>query len=137
MFFKTGVLKYFATITGEHLCWSLFLRKLQGSRLAFSLKKTHQHRCFPVIIARFLKPALLWNTCSLYFSKILCDDGCQIIKGIFCHIKIRPRSRKYLTIDRSKFLVKRCFFSRPRFQFFFKDFFYYLIISLLQRFVRS
>ena len=29
MFFKTGVLKNFAIPTGKHLCWSLFLIKLQ------------------------------------------------------------------------------------------------------------
>ena len=39
MFFKTGVLKNFAISTGEHLCWSLFLIKLQDWRLAFSLKR--------------------------------------------------------------------------------------------------
>ena len=27
MFFKRGVLKHFATLTGKHLCWSLFLMK--------------------------------------------------------------------------------------------------------------
>ena len=30
MFFKTGVLKNFANFTGKHLCWSLFLIKLQA-----------------------------------------------------------------------------------------------------------
>ena len=29
MFFKLGVLKNFANFTGKHLCWSLFLIKLQ------------------------------------------------------------------------------------------------------------
>ena len=29
MFFKISVLKNFATITGKHLCWNLFLIKLQ------------------------------------------------------------------------------------------------------------
>ena len=33
MFFKTGVLKMFAISTGKHLCWSLFLIKLQASTL--------------------------------------------------------------------------------------------------------
>ena len=27
MFFKTGVLKYLISLTGKHLCWSLFLTK--------------------------------------------------------------------------------------------------------------
>ena len=29
MFFKIGVLKNFVNFTGKHLCWSLFLIKLQ------------------------------------------------------------------------------------------------------------
>ena len=31
MFFKIGVLKNFAMFTGKHLCWSLFLIKLQAA----------------------------------------------------------------------------------------------------------
>ena len=30
MFFKIGVHKNFANFTGKHLCWSLFLKKLQA-----------------------------------------------------------------------------------------------------------
>ena len=33
MFFKIGVPKNFVTFTGKHLCWSLFLIKLQAFRL--------------------------------------------------------------------------------------------------------
>ena len=33
MFFKIGVLKNFTIFTGKHLCWSLFLIKLQAFRL--------------------------------------------------------------------------------------------------------
>ena len=29
IFFKIGVLKFFTNFTGKHLCWSLFLIKLQ------------------------------------------------------------------------------------------------------------
>ena len=32
MFFKIGILKNFAIITGKHLCWSFFLIKLQTWR---------------------------------------------------------------------------------------------------------
>ena len=39
MFFKIGrVLKIFANFTGKHLCWSLFLIKLQTFRLRTSTK---------------------------------------------------------------------------------------------------
>ena len=37
MFFKISVLKNFAIFTGNHLCWSLFLIKLQALRPAFLL----------------------------------------------------------------------------------------------------
>ena len=45
MFFKIGVTKNFAMFTGKHLCWSLFLIKMQA------------FRCFPVYIAKLLKAA--------------------------------------------------------------------------------
>ena len=110
MFFKTGVLKNFTIFTGKHLCWSLFSIKSQDWRLPSSLKKTLQHRCFPMNITRFIKTALLWNTCSLYFSEIwYLVLGITYAKVIFWYCKIRPRSRKNFTLDRSKFIVKRCF----------------------------
>ena len=52
MFFKIGALKNFAMFTGKHLCWSLFVIKLQAAR--FAIKKRPQVRRFPVtIIAKF------------------------------------------------------------------------------------
>ena len=36
---KKGVLKKFANLTGKHLCWSLFLIKLQAFRPATLLKR--------------------------------------------------------------------------------------------------
>ena len=45
MFFKIGVVKNFAMFTRKHLCWSLFLIKMQ----AFG--------CFPVNIAKLLSAA--------------------------------------------------------------------------------
>ena len=44
MFFKIGILKNFATLTGKHLCWG-FLINLQACR------------CFFVNIAKFLRTA--------------------------------------------------------------------------------
>ena len=128
MFFKTGILKDFAIFTGKQLCWSLFLIKLKDWRLAFSSKKTLQHRCFPMNIARFLKKAFLWNTYSLYFPKFYVMMDIRYLKVIFCYCKIRPHSRENFTIDDQNFLWRN-FFSQPRF-------FCYLIISLLQIFVR-
>ena len=39
MFFKIGVLKNFAIVTGKHISWSLFLIKLQGFRPATFLER--------------------------------------------------------------------------------------------------
>ena len=122
-FFKIGVLKNFAIFTGKHLCWRLFLIKLQYWRLAFLLKKTLQHNCFPMNIARFLKTAFLWNTVHYTSANVYVMMDIRYLKVMFCYYKSRPRSRKNFTTDRSKLLVKRCFFSKPRFRFFFKDFF--------------
>ena len=47
MFFKIGSIKNFAIFTGKHLCWGLFLIKLQ---------------VLPVDIAKFLRIAFLCNT---------------------------------------------------------------------------
>ena len=51
MLFKIDVLKNVVNFTGKHLCWSLFLIKLQGCNF---IKRKLQHRCFPVKFAKFL-----------------------------------------------------------------------------------
>ena len=45
MLFTIGVLKNFANFTEKHLCWSLFLMKLETCNF---MKKRLQHSCFPV-----------------------------------------------------------------------------------------
>ena len=55
MFFKIGVLKNFANYTGEYLCWSLFLIKLQPLRPTTLLKRDFSTGCFLVKFAKFLK----------------------------------------------------------------------------------
>ena len=57
MFFKIGVLEYFAIFTGKHLCWSLFLITLLKRDSSNFIKKGLQHRRFPVNIAKFLRTA--------------------------------------------------------------------------------
>ena len=56
MFFKIDFLKTFINFIGKHLCWSLFLRKLQDVRTSACnfIKKRLQCKCFPVNIAKFL-----------------------------------------------------------------------------------
>ena len=48
------VLKNFAKLTGNHLCWSLFFNKVAGLRPAILSKERLQHRCFPVNFAKLL-----------------------------------------------------------------------------------
>ena len=46
VFYKKGVLRYFAKFTGKHVCHSLFFQSFW-------------HRCFPVNFARFLRTPFL------------------------------------------------------------------------------
>ena len=52
MFFKIGVLKNFAILTGKHLCWSRFLIKFQ-----LQLYQEETPTRFPVKITEFLRSA--------------------------------------------------------------------------------
>ena len=65
-------LKRFATFTGKHLCRSLFLITLQVFSHATVFKKSPQHGCFPVNIAKCLRTAsfehLRWLL--LYFGQL-------------------------------------------------------------------
>ena len=53
-----GVLKNFVIFTGKHLCWSLFLKRLQTWKF---IEKRLQHRCFPLHIRKFLTTLILKN----------------------------------------------------------------------------
>ena len=46
--------KNFANFTQKHLCWSLF-NKVTGLKACTFIKKRHQHPCFPVKFAKFLR----------------------------------------------------------------------------------
>ena len=58
---KTAVLKIFAIFTGKHLCWSLFLIKLQEFRACSLIKKRLQNSWFPVNIAKYFRTPILNN----------------------------------------------------------------------------
>ena len=64
MFFKIGVLKNFANFTGKHLCWSLFLIKLQGWRPS-TLSKRDSNKRFPVEF-----PKCLFPMCDTYIDPV-------------------------------------------------------------------
>ena len=59
-FFETSVLKKFAILIGKHLCWGLFLIKLQTFRSAALLKRdSNTRKGFPVKFAKILKTDFL------------------------------------------------------------------------------
>ena len=58
MSFKTSALKSFANVTGNHLCWSLFLKNLQAEGLQLHIKRL-QYRCFLVKFANVLRTPFL------------------------------------------------------------------------------
>ena len=56
----TGVvLRNFVKFTEKHLCWSLFLIKLQACKF---IEKRLQHWCFPLHVRKFLRTPILKNT---------------------------------------------------------------------------
>ena len=64
MFFKICVLKIFPIFTGKHLCWRLFLIKLQAFQTYNFIKMRLQYRCLPVNIAQFLRTAFFLENTS-------------------------------------------------------------------------
>ena len=56
VFYKKGVLRNFAKLTGKHLCQGLFFNKVAGLRPATLLKRRLWHRCFLVNFLKFLRP---------------------------------------------------------------------------------
>ena len=56
---KKGVPKNFTKFTGKHLCWSLFLIKLQAVRLVQLIKKRLQIKGFPVSFGKNFKNTFL------------------------------------------------------------------------------
>ena len=86
MFFNIGVLKNFATVTGKHLCCSLFLIKLRTYACNF-IKRRLQHRCCPVNIAKFFRTVFLQNYSGGYFFKSENMYCCNIqVSNLCCEI---------------------------------------------------
>ena len=77
---KKGVLKKFGNFTGKHLCWSLFLIKLQAQSL---VKKRLQHWCFPVKFAKFLRTSILKNICKILLLSVSPQNTIANSSGVF------------------------------------------------------
>ena len=80
---KKGILKNFANFTGKHLCWSLYLIKLQA----------WGHRYYSVKFMKFLRN-LFWRTSALLLSGLffLAYKWKIFIEETFCNwTKARQR----------------------------------------------
>ena len=78
MFFEISSLKNFAIFTGIHLCWGLFLIKLQAFRPSTFLKR-NSNTVFPVDIAKFLRTAFFIEHLRRLLLAILPQYYCTII----------------------------------------------------------
>ena len=75
---QNRVVKIFAKFTEQHLCWSLFLIKLQPSGLELFLKKKLQHRCFPLNFVKFIR--------TPFFTEHLQTTASEICRVSFLRI---------------------------------------------------
>ena len=69
MFHKRAVFKNLAMITGKHLCWCVFFNENASLEPCNFLKKRLQHRCSPVIVAKYLRTPVLKNICERLFKR--------------------------------------------------------------------
>ena len=79
---KKGVLKKFGNFPGKHLCWSLFLIKLQAWACNF-IKKRLQRWCFPVKFAEFLRTSILKNICERLLLFVSPQNTIANSSGVF------------------------------------------------------
>ena len=79
-----GVLKNFVIFTGKHLCWSLFLIKLQACKF---IEKRLQHWCFPLHVRKFLRTPILKNTEWLVLIILLVLNFLFVFGCLFTIIK--------------------------------------------------
>ena len=89
-----GVLKDFVRFTGKHLCWSLFLIKLQACK---SIEKRLKHWCFPLHVSKFLRTPIL---ITLLFSNLFVSD---VFSQFFVNTKY---IHKYVSLNKT--LTKLC-----------------------------
>ena len=70
-------------LKGKHLCWSLFLIKLQAWRSAVLFKKRLHYCCFPANIIKFLRTAFCMEHLRWLFLKMVeFLRNCISIRGI-------------------------------------------------------
>ena len=95
--YKKAVLKNFAKFIGKHLCWSLFLLKVQAQAYNF-IKKILQHRCFPVNIVKFLRTFLRKFLIIAELKNTLQSDSKVVINGFKNNRMIVVNPEKFTAI---------------------------------------
>ena len=83
MFFKIAVLKIFAIFTGKHLCWSLFLIKLQPWRPTTLLLIDSNTGVFLPILQIFYMEHLWWLLVKVAVMKNSCSEKQLFRKKLF------------------------------------------------------
>ena len=76
LFYKKAVFKDFAVFSGKHLCWNLFLIKLQGKTLKRLTQVVSSEICEifkNTYIEKQLRMAILSETCGMSKSRyVIC-----------------------------------------------------------------
>ena len=90
---KQGVFKNFANFTGNNLCWSLFLIKLDIWCL-----KLNQRRLQPGAfckICNYFEENLCMSTCKLYLkkdSKVFVSEFCKLFRSSYFAVDLQTTS---------------------------------------------
>ena len=110
---KRGALVNFTKFTGKQLCQSLFFNKAESLRAATLFKKKLRHSCFPVNLAKFLKPPYLQNTSArlrliLYVASFLYF----LLSKIFASKKVASCEKNRLVENRLNGYIMKCFLKK-------------------------
>ena len=85
-----GVVKNFAIFTGKQLRWSFFFNKIVGMKDCNFIKKTLQHRYFPMNIANFLQNGFFIEHLWWLLLKVLEDEPVEAIALNLCGLQQQP-----------------------------------------------
>ena len=126
MFLKIDILGNFARLTRKHLCWSLFLIKLQAKLL-----KTFFYRKYPVavFVAFAIKQINIQcynDNFGLYYNQKLSRKYCNYYQPPY--IKISPSYQKYAHLVQTFCSLSHLLFPSANFLIFWSI--YFCIISI-------
>ena len=79
-----NVLKNFVIFTGKHLCWSLFLIKLQVCKF---IEKRLRRQCFPLHVRKLLRTPILKSTANGCFCLFFQFSNLFVFVCLFTIVK--------------------------------------------------